>query len=101
MVSYLQGLGGKSNREENQSLRTENGTEYESKEFNDFCREDGIKRETTTAYTLEENGVAERKNRTIVEAARAMLCDQGLSNFCGVKLRTLPYTYKTDARIPL
>jgi len=56
-------------------LRTDNGTEYESNEFKDFCREAGIKRETTTAYTPEQNGVAERKNRTIVEAAHAMLCD--------------------------
>ena len=32
-------------------------------------------------YTPEQNGVAERKNRTIVEAARAMLCDQGLPKF--------------------
>ena len=43
-------------------LRTDNGTEYESNEFNDYCREVGIKRETTTAYTSEQNGVAERKN---------------------------------------
>ena len=62
-------------------MRTDNGTEYESSEFNDFCREAGIKRETTTAYTLEKNVVVERKNRTIVEAARAMLCDQGLPKF--------------------
>ena len=34
-------------------LRTDNGTEYESNEFKDFCREAGIKRETTTSYTLE------------------------------------------------
>ena len=62
-------------------LRTNNGTEYESNEFNLFCREAGIKRETTTVYTLEQNGVAERKNRTIVEVAHAMLCDQGLPKF--------------------
>ena len=43
-------------------LRTDNGIEYESNEFNDYCREVDIKRETTTTYTLEKNGVAERKN---------------------------------------
>ena len=43
-------------------LRTGNGTEYESNEFNDCCREAGIKRETITAYTPEQNGVVERKN---------------------------------------
>ena len=73
-------------------LRTDNGTEYETNEFKDFCREAGIKRETTTIYTLEQNGVVERKNRTIVEAARAMLCDQGLSKFlCGEAANTVVY----------
>ena len=62
-------------------LRTDNGTKYESNEFNDYCREIGIKRETTTGYTPEQNGVAKRKNRTILEVARAMLYDQGLPKF--------------------
>ena len=53
-------------------LRTDNGIEYESNESNDFCREADIKKETTTAHTPEQNGVAERKNMTIVEAACAM-----------------------------
>ena len=56
-------------------LSTDNGSEYESHEFNDFFSEVGIKRETTILYTLEQNGVAERKNRTIVEVARTMLYD--------------------------
>ena len=59
-------------------LRTDNGTKYESNEFNDFCKEVGIKRETTTTYTPEKT---DRKNRTIVEATCAMLCDQGLLKF--------------------
>eukprot|EP00253_Pinus_taeda_P015659 PITA_15659 len=49
-------------------LRTNNGTEYESNDFKDYCREVGIKRETTTTYTPEQNGVSKRKNRTIIEA---------------------------------
>eukprot|EP00253_Pinus_taeda_P017702 PITA_17702 len=59
-------------------LRTDNGPEYESNEFKNYCRKVGIKRETTTAYTPEQNVVDERKNRTIIEAIRAMLHDQGL-----------------------
>jgi len=62
-------------------LRTDNGTEYESNEFKDFCRKNDIKRKITTAYTREKNGVAERKNRTIIEATCAMLHDQGLPKF--------------------
>ena len=55
--------------------QTDNGIEYETNEFKNFCREAGIKRETTTVYTPEHNDVVEQKNRTIVEATHAMLCD--------------------------
>lgn len=62
-------------------LRTDNGTKYESNEFHDFCKEVDIKRETTTPYTLEQNGMEERKNCMIVEAVHAMLHDQRLPKF--------------------
>ena len=66
-------------------LRTDNGTKYESSEFNDYCSEVGIKRETSIAYTPKKNGVVERKNRSIIEATRAMLHDQSLSKFLWAK----------------
>lgn len=47
--------------------------EFLSKEFINLCDEEGIKRELTAPYTPEQNGIAERKNRTIVEMARSML----------------------------
>ena len=47
-------------------LRTDNGTEYESNEVNDYFREVSIKMETTTTYTPKQNGVVERKNRIII-----------------------------------
>eukprot|EP00253_Pinus_taeda_P027419 PITA_27419 len=62
-------------------LRTNNGAEYESYEFNDFCREVGIKNETIVPYTPEQNGAFEKKNRTIMEATHAMRHDQGLPKF--------------------
>jgi hypothetical protein len=62
-------------------LRSDNGGEYTSKEFMDFCAGEGIRRELTIPYNAQQNGVAERKNRAIVEAARAMLHDQGLPLF--------------------
>jgi transposase InsO family protein len=49
-------------------LRSDNGGEYTSKEFVSFCRDVGIKRELTTPYNPQQNGVAERKNRTIMES---------------------------------
>eukprot|EP00253_Pinus_taeda_P014774 PITA_14774 len=66
-------------------LRIDNETEYESNEFHDYCREASIKRETTIPYTPEQNGVAERNNRTIMEAVRAMLHDQRLPKFLWAK----------------
>ena len=46
-----------------------------SKEFIAFCKKDRIEKETIVPYTPEHNGVAERKNRMIVEVVRAMLHD--------------------------
>ena len=55
------------------TLRTDNGGEYLSKQFQNFLRSKGITHETTNPYTPEQNGVAERMNRTLVESAKAML----------------------------
>nr|GFA57570.1 hypothetical protein [Tanacetum cinerariifolium] len=46
--------------------------------MNDFCTKKGIKREFSNARTLQQNGVAERRNRTLIEAARTMLADAKL-----------------------
>jgi transposase InsO family protein len=62
-------------------LRSKNGGEYTSKEFMDFCAGEGIRRELTVPYNPQQTGVAERRNRAIVGAARAMLHDQGLPLF--------------------
>jgi transposase InsO family protein len=53
-------------------LRLENGGEYCSKEFDDYCSYHGICREKTFPGTPQENGVLERMNRTILERARSM-----------------------------
>jgi hypothetical protein len=62
------------------ALRTERGGEFLSKEFIDFCENEGIHRELTTPYTPEQNGVAEKKNRTVVEMGRSMLKYKNLPN---------------------
>ena len=51
-----------------------------SQEFNAFCESCGIKRQLTAPHTPQQNGVAERKNRTAVEMARCMLKSKGLPN---------------------
>ncbi|GKB41989.1 putative ribonuclease H-like domain-containing protein [Tanacetum coccineum] len=59
-------------------IRCDNRTEFKNKEMNQFCERKGIKREFSVARTPQQNGVAERKNRTLIEAARTMLADSKL-----------------------
>lgn len=61
-------------------LRTDRGGEYISKEFLCFCRENGIHKQSTTRYTPQQNGVAKRKNKTIMDMARSMLKAKRLQN---------------------
>ena len=56
-------------------LKSDNGGGYTLGEFVDYCAEAGIRREFTVPYNPQQNGVAERKNRSIEGAAKAMLHD--------------------------
>ncbi|GJX32910.1 putative ribonuclease H-like domain-containing protein [Tanacetum coccineum] len=56
-------------------IRCDNGTEFKNSIMNQFCEMKGIKREFSVARTPQQNGVAERKNRTLIEATRTMLVD--------------------------
>ena len=62
-------------------LRSDNCGEDIDKDFTEFCAREGIRREWTAPYNPERNGIAERNNRTIVEAAIAMLYDQEMPKF--------------------
>nr|GEY72975.1 hypothetical protein [Tanacetum cinerariifolium] len=59
-------------------IKYDNGGEFQNKEMDDFCSQKGIKREFSNARTPQQNGVAERRNRTLIEAARIMLADAKL-----------------------
>jgi len=61
-------------------LRSDCGKEYISREFDKFCEEEGIERQLTVVYTPQQNGVSERKNRTVMEMARSMLKEKGMPN---------------------
>ncbi|CAI5481529.1 unnamed protein product [Closterium sp. Yama58-4] len=61
-------------------IRTDRGGEFLGAEMTAWLKKQGIQRELTTAYTPQSNGVAERANRTILETARALLIESGLSN---------------------
>ncbi|GJV92117.1 ribonuclease H-like domain-containing protein [Tanacetum coccineum] len=59
-------------------IRCDNGTEFKNKVMNQFCEMKDIKRGFSVARTPQQNRVAERKNRTLIEAARTMLADSKL-----------------------
>jgi transposase InsO family protein len=59
-------------------LRTDNGGEITSMEFENYCKEFGIDRHKTTSYTPQQNGVVERMNKTLLERERSMLSNTNL-----------------------
>ena len=68
----------KSSVEKTKTLRSDNGGEYSSKEFEDYFKKNGICHERTVPKTSEQNEVAKRMNLTLVETVRAMLSDSKL-----------------------
>ncbi|GJS12778.1 ribonuclease H-like domain-containing protein [Tanacetum coccineum] len=85
-------------------IRCDNGTEFKNREMNQFCEMKGILRQFSVARTPQQNGVAKRRNRTLIEAARTMLADsklpttfwaEAVNTACYVQNRVLvvkPYT---------
>ncbi|KAD6796314.1 hypothetical protein E3N88_07210 [Mikania micrantha] len=59
-------------------VRSDNGTEFRNHILDEFYLSKGIKRQYSIPRTPEQNGVVERKNRTLIEAARSMIADSGL-----------------------
>ena len=62
-------------------LRTDRGGEFNSKEFNDYCKLSGIKRQLTAAFTPQQNGVAERKNQTVMNMVRCVLTEKKIPKY--------------------
>lgn len=54
-------------------LRTDRGGEFNSNQLQEFCKQSGIRRQLTAPYSPQQNGVAERRNRTILEMTRSLL----------------------------
>lgn len=61
------------------ALRSDNGTEYVNKKFDLYFRKHGIVHQKSVVYTPEQNGIAERANRKLVEKAKCMLFDARLN----------------------
>ena len=74
-------------------MRSDNGTEYVNGTLERFFKKNGIVHETTAPYTPQQNGKAERLNRTLVEKVRAMLYDAKLpKKFWAEAIVTANYT---------
>ncbi|GJU61737.1 putative ribonuclease H-like domain-containing protein [Tanacetum coccineum] len=81
-------------------IRCDNGTKFKNKEMNQFCKMKGIKREFSVARTPQQNGVAERKNRTLIEVARTMLANSKLpTNFWAEAVNTACYVQNRPVTI--
>ena len=68
-------------REKIQNLITDRGGEFVSQKFNSYCKESGIKIHLTSPFTPQQNGVFERRNRTLMEMTRSILKDKIIPNF--------------------
>ena len=63
-------------------FQLDNGGEFTYNKLKDLCKYSGIKRDLTTPYNPQQNGVAERKNRMIMEAARARYSNASMGRSC-------------------
>ncbi|GJW56501.1 putative ribonuclease H-like domain-containing protein [Tanacetum coccineum] len=75
-------------------IRCDNGTEIKNKEINEFGEMKGILRQFSVARTPQQNGVAKRRNKTLIEAARTMLADSKLpTTFWAEAVNTACYVH--------
>ncbi|GJZ67167.1 putative ribonuclease H-like domain-containing protein [Tanacetum coccineum] len=84
-------------------IRCDNGTEFKNRVISEFCEKKGIKREFSVARNPQQNGVAERRNRTLIEAAGTISITPSLSFMkpfgCHVTiLNTLDHLGKFDGK---
>ncbi|KAE8655892.1 TMV resistance protein N-like [Hibiscus syriacus] len=72
-IQEVQSSSGERKRRKIKAMRSDRGGEFTSREFQEFCEANGIRRPMTVPRSPQQNGVAERKNRTILDMARSML----------------------------
>ena len=74
------------------TFRTDRGCEYLSDQFKEFCEEKGILRHLTIPRTPQQNGVAKRRNMTLLDMTRSMMAQNNLPiSFWGDALLTTAY----------
>ena len=78
IFKILKNLAESESGEKLKCFRTDRGGEFNSEEFENFCDMNEIKRQLTAPYSPQQNGVVERKNRTIMSCVRSMLKEKNL-----------------------
>jgi transposase InsO family protein len=74
-------------------IRSDNGTEFKNSQIEGFLEDEGIKHEFSSPYTPQQNGVVERKNRTLLDMARTMLNEyKTLDRFWAEAINTACYS---------
>ena len=61
-------------------VRSDNGSEFKNNRINELCDEFGIRHQFSAKYTLQSNGLVERKNRTLIDMTRSMLSEYNVSH---------------------
>ena len=83
-------------------IRSDNGKEFDNTNIEEYCDEVGIKHEFSSTYTPQQNGVVERKNRTLITLARTMLDEyntsekmwaEAINTACYASNRLLPHKF--------
>ena len=75
----VSGKSGKRNGKKLNFLRLDRGGDFISNEFNNFCIERGIKRQVSVPGTPQSNGIAERRNRSIMDCARTLMIENNVA----------------------
>ncbi|KAL2241729.1 UNVERIFIED_CONTAM: Retrovirus-related Pol polyprotein from transposon TNT 1-94 [Sesamum indicum] len=84
------------------SLRTDNGLEFCNQNFSEMCDKHGIRRHKTNPYTPQQNGIAERMNRTLLDKVRCLLVSSGLpKTFWGEAILTAAHLINMSPSVPL
>lgn len=100
-VQYFINLAEKETGNKVKIIRSDNGKEFLNKEIKDFCESKGIRHQTSVGYTPQQNGKAERDNRTIVEAARSLLQGANLDkNLWAEAVNTAVYVINRTGKSP-
>jgi transposase InsO family protein len=91
-IKEIQGRAEGESERKLRALRTDRGGEFTSTEFAEYCMAEGVHRQHTAPYSPQQNGVVERRNGTVVAAARSMLKAKGLPGwFWGEAVSTAVY----------